>query len=286
MKKHVHNLIALALGGGMLPSLSTLADAADDYQTVGANEVGYFDEGGNWQRYNTAGVGASGPLAVRLGPQAPQAPVRPAISPAILRPNMLIRPNIAPAPAPASGLTAQQIQQMIDQAFAAHGLGQPAAQQVQQMIQEAISSSMPYGTVPSRVAPDEALFPMGLGYFVLSGGPPAVLSGGFANVLPQRAFRGERLVLSTFRSNGASTVPVIVDTFKVGDYSQLVGGGAVPVETFRPDAFGVRLMLDGAVPGVTYTINCSVPVAVGIPAGETITVVGAVLGRTGEAQGR
>jgi hypothetical protein len=278
-------LLALALGEVDFPTTHTpfICHADDDgYATEG--EVGYYDGAGRWVPvdYQTVGDGYNTGAAQQLQLARPLARAAPARGPVA---QQRIQPRPAPRAAPQQGgLTAGQVQQII-----AQNTMSPAA--IRALIEQLMAAHAPYGTIPSRVSPDEALFPMGLGFVIMSGGPPAVLgpvqfNNNGQGILPQRAFRGERLVLSTFRSSGASTVPVIVDTFKVGDYSQLVGGAPVPVETFAPDAFGVRLMLDGAVPGVTYTLSVSVPAAVGIPAGETITVVGAVLGRTGEAPQR
>jgi len=257
----------------------------EGYATEG--ELGYYDANGRWvpADYATVGQLARLPMFNAAQRSSPAASVR--LPPAMMRTSA---PSAAPAaravqaqPFMAPGLTQAQVENIVRQTSLSEA-------QVRRIVQECMSQMAPYGQVPSRVSPDEALFPMGLGFVILSGGPPAVLTGQFTNsgqgILPQRAFRGERLVLTTFRSAGVPTVPVIVDTFKVGDYSQLVGGAPVPVETFAPDAFGVRLMLDGAVPGVTYTLSVQIPAAIGLPAGETVTVVGAVLGRTGEASGR
>lgn len=154
---------------------------------------------------------------------------------------------------------------------------------VRQIVRDEIGARVPYGDIPPRPVDGEAMYPLGLGTatFVASGPTDAVL---YAQ--PQRAFRGERLVLQIGK-NGASAQPLIVllTEFSVGDYRQFVGGGDVPASVFAADAFGVRLLLDGAAPGVL--IRLGLRLTGGSLAGtDTVTVSGALIGRASDAPRR
>jgi hypothetical protein len=226
-----------------------------DYSTMGRDD----DElaGADDNDYMTVGQARSLMLA-RPGmmtlarPNAPIArPVSPRLNPAMLQP---FRPG-AQAP--------------MTQA------------QVVSIVRSELERRVPYGDVPTRPHADEAMFPMGLGFATLTSGNAGV---GVLTAQPQRAFRGERLVLSIFRSAGAAGIPVVIANFQIGDYKQLVGGSSLPVEVFAGDAFGVRLMLDASIPGVLYALNINT--LANVPAGESIIVSGAVIGRAGEAAAR
>lgn len=78
-------------------------------------------------------------------------------------------------------------------------------------------------------------------------------AGGTATITlqPQRAFRVERLVLS-------STVKpsqIVVSDISVGAERQFVSAGDVPLEAFAPDAIGTGLRGDTAQPGTTVTLT-------------------------------
>lgn len=215
-------------------------------------------------------TGAFLPMRPML-PASTQQPAR-ALSPAALAASMARR---IPVPAPVARAAQQAY------APAASGLSPTAQQQVASMIEAYLQARVPYGDVPPRPQPDEAMFPMGLGSVTLTS---ATGGAGLLSAQPQRAFRGERLVLSVFRSAGAVGIPTIINDFSIGDYKQLVGGGSLPVEVFASDAFGVRLMLDASIPGVLYRVSLSALAP--IPAGEQIIIAGAVIGRAGEAAAR
>jgi hypothetical protein len=92
---------------------------------------------------------------------------------------------------------------------------------------------------------------------------------------PQKPFRGERLVIVTNRSAGAFN-QVRIAVLTVGTTPQLADIGELAVEAFAPDAFGVRLKLDQATPGMLYRVIIR---AVGvIPVGESIAISPQVLG--------
>lgn len=96
---------------------------------------------------------------------------------------------------------------------------------------------------------------------------------------PQRAFRGERILASVAKSPGASGVQlVIVPGIFVG--TNLIGAdlGDTPIEAFLANAFGVRMMLSQATPGME--IKIPVEVRGTIPVGESVTLSLVVFGRS------
>lgn len=128
--------------------------------------------------------------------------------------------------------------------------------------------------VPGSNDQSQLMSPLGLGFGTLT---PAV-NIITLNASPQRPFRGERLIVSTQRSAGAALVPVRVTEFKIGENSQLVGAAALPVETFAPDAFGVRLAMSPSAPGIQILLTIVTDVGA-VPGGESIVCTGAIIGR-------
>jgi len=95
---------------------------------------------------------------------------------------------------------------------------------------------------------------------------------------PQAPFRGERLLVRAARSAGAGAVLILARNFFVGRELQLVELGSFDLEFFSPTAFGVRLNLVAAEPGVLITIDAFAnPV---VPGGETVGVSIMLLGHT------
>jgi len=96
---------------------------------------------------------------------------------------------------------------------------------------------------------------------------------------PQKPFRGERLVAVVSKSAGASGINVRVDGgVVVGTTPQLVDFGSLPLEAYQANAFGVRLKLDPAAPGIF--IRMQVRASSPVPVGETIAVDIQILGST------
>lgn len=96
---------------------------------------------------------------------------------------------------------------------------------------------------------------------------------------PQRAFRGERILATVARSAGAGGVQVVVNPgIFVG--TNLIGAdlGDTPIEAFVSNAFGVRMMLSQATPGMEIKIPVELRGTLAV--GETITVSLVVFGRT------
>jgi hypothetical protein len=95
---------------------------------------------------------------------------------------------------------------------------------------------------------------------------------------PQKPFRGERL-LSTTTNTGASAPGVSIQSTAifVGVDLQQVESGNIPVATWAATAFGVRLAMVDALPGIEISIPC---ISVGTLAGtDTVAVTLVLLGR-------
>lgn len=97
---------------------------------------------------------------------------------------------------------------------------------------------------------------------------------------PQAPFHPERL-LASVRRTGALAAGTIIEgqNIFVGRDLQLVELGPFDVEFFSPTAFGVRLQLDAAQPGVLISIDCStLGPALGV--GDSLAVSLMFLGRS------
>jgi hypothetical protein len=93
---------------------------------------------------------------------------------------------------------------------------------------------------------------------------------------PQRPFRGERPLATVVLAGGAAGI-VVCDGIFVGTNLQLVELGSFDVAFFAPTAFGVRLALVQAEPGVLIRLPLRFVGAIG---GGTATVSILMLGRT------
>jgi hypothetical protein len=94
---------------------------------------------------------------------------------------------------------------------------------------------------------------------------------------PQVPFRTERM-LASVRRTGAAGVLILAQTLFVGRQLQMVQQGNFDIEFFSPTAFGVRMSLDSAEPGVEITMNCIANPA--IAGADTIAVSILLLGRS------
>lgn len=111
---------------------------------------------------------------------------------------------------------------------------------------------------------------------VFTGGGP---TAGLFYARPQRAFRGERLLVSVAKSAGATGVQVVINPgIFVG--TNLVGAdlGDTPIEAFAANAFGVRMMLSQATPGME--IKIPVELRGTLLVGESISIAVVVFGRS------
>lgn len=94
-------------------------------------------------------------------------------------------------------------------------------------------------------------YPLGLGVTAIAAGTTAVI-----NVNPQLPFKLQRISCESVAAAG-----LVIDNIQIGTVSQFVAAGAVPVEIFAPDATGVELKGDTAVPGVAIQITVTNPTA-------------------------
>lgn len=197
--------------------------------------------------------------------------------PGMLRPGALSRPG---------AFRPQAVPQLV-QRGGGGGLGEP---QVRAIVRQELDANIPSwwrtaAQVPGAGSPvsGELLSPLGLGSGILNDTQNVVI----LRTNPQRPFRGERLVISQARTAGVPPVTVVLSEFKVGENSQLVGSGGLPADVFAPDAFGVRLAISPAQPGVDIILRFEVPVGIITP-GNAITITAALIGRAfwGSQQGQ
>lgn len=94
---------------------------------------------------------------------------------------------------------------------------------------------------------------------------------------PQKPFRGERLITTVTRAGAAGALPVSTGIF-VGVDLQQVESGDIPIETWLATAFGVRLAMVDALPGIEIRVPVIITGAA-ITSTDTVTVTITVLGR-------
>ena len=132
---------------------------------------------------------------------------------------------------------------------------------------------------PGAPAISEMMLPLGLGSttFTFGGSTSATLTA-----IPQLAYRGERIILSGFATIAGNTTDAAalfeVTDIKVGQRSQLVSPQSIPAVAFTPTAFGVRLALDPAVPGIVISVAVRY-IGPALGDGDTATLTGTILGR-------
>lgn len=167
------------------------------------------------------------------------------------------------------------------------GITEPQARQI---VREELSQFrsqnglVPWQGMPTRATPrDEAMWPLGLGVLTFDSTTGVNLQ---LQVQPQRPFRGERLVLDVRRIGASAAAPsVVISDLRVGDVPQRIGGGFLPADIFRPDAFGVRLSLDASVPGVLITVAFQL-LGPALAVGDSIIIAGGIIGRATESGDR
>lgn len=133
---------------------------------------------------------------------------------------------------------------------------------------------------PGVSAPREGLEPLPLVPGAASGIFSATVTSITFSARPQRPFRGERL-LASVRRVGASTagLTAVSQGLFVGTSLQALQQGSMDLEFFTSTAFGVRLDLLQAEPGIEISTNVSL--VGGAPTGtDTIQVQLLLLGRS------
>lgn len=100
-----------------------------------------------------------------------------------------------------------------------------------------------YSQMMRRIRPNQARrYPLGLGITNVLAGATAIIA-----VNPQLPFKLMRL--------STAVAGFTIDNIQIGTTSQFVAAGAVPSEIFAPNAIGVDLKGDTAVPGVQIQIT-------------------------------
>lgn len=130
---------------------------------------------------------------------------------------------------------------------------------------------------PGVAYPGEGLQPLPLSPSLNNGVFTAAIQAITFTARPQAPFRAERL-LTSVRRTGAAGVLILAQSLFVGRQLQLLQQGNFDIEFFSPTAFGVRLALDPAAPGIDIVMNCVTSPAV---AGtDTVAVSMMLLGRS------
>jgi hypothetical protein len=130
---------------------------------------------------------------------------------------------------------------------------------------------------PGVIAPDQGMLPLPL----TGSGGTNTFTAAIANITfegqLQKPFRGERLLVSVVRT-GASAVGRLIGQLFVGtDLQQLDVAGFDLEQVGDPQAFGVRLTMKPATPGVFIRIVTALNVA--LAGTDTIAATVTVLGR-------
>lgn len=129
---------------------------------------------------------------------------------------------------------------------------------------------------PGVIAPDQGMLPL-----PMQGQPSNTFAAAVQNITfqgqVQKPFRGERLLVSTVRT-GPTAVGIILGQLFVGtDLNQLDVTQFDVEQVGAPNAFGVRLALKPAQPGVFIRLVCGLSAAVG--GADTIFCSVTLLGR-------
>lgn len=132
---------------------------------------------------------------------------------------------------------------------------------------------------PGVQAPREGMEPLPLSPSVGNGVFSATVTNINYTARPQRPFRGERLLVQVIRSgtSAAASAPLASGIF-VGTALQQLQIGNIPLEFFSPSAFGVRMDLLPAEPGIDITFQCLLTAA--LTSTDTLTLQMMLLGRS------
>lgn len=126
---------------------------------------------------------------------------------------------------------------------------------------------------PGVPMPGIRLQPLGLGATAFTATSGTILQ---LQAMPQRPFKGQRLVLDITRTGASATGLVTITRLDIGTANQLVSSGALSAGAFAATAFDVNLQLDPATPGITITVQLAISVAPG--AADRVDVGGTILG--------
>jgi hypothetical protein len=140
---------------------------------------------------------------------------------------------------------------------------------------------MPWRTqvAPGVALPREAMLPLPLRASAGGGVFTPTLTSIIFSARPQKPFRAERVVAVVSRSVPMAANPVLSGGgLIIGTQPQTAEIGEVPLEVFAPGAFGVRLSMAQAEPGIDIVAQVNIQGT--IPAGESIAVSITLLGRS------
>lgn len=129
---------------------------------------------------------------------------------------------------------------------------------------------------PGVIAPDQGMLPL-----PLTGQPSNTFSAGVTNITfegqIQKPFRGERLLVSVVRTGDTAVGRIIGQLFVGTDLNQLDVAGFDIEQVGDPAAFGVRLAMKPAQPGVFLRLVCALSNP--LSNADTIFASVAILGR-------
>lgn len=129
---------------------------------------------------------------------------------------------------------------------------------------------------PGVIAPDQGMLILPLNGTVGNSFTSAINQITFQGQL-QKPFRGERLLVTTVRT-GATAIGRLISLLWVGtDLQQLEIDGFDAEQIGAPAAFGVRLSIKPAQPGVFIRLVSTLNAALGV--GDTIVTTVSILGR-------
>lgn len=124
--------------------------------------------------------------------------------------------------------------------------------------------------------PGARLEPLGFPAFAFVVGGATTIT---QQATPQKPFKGSRLVIDTARTNAGASASglVTVTSLKVGVREVLVSAQPIGAGSFAPNAFGVELMMDEAVPGVLITLTLAISAAPTV-VGDRVDCAGTIIG--------
>lgn len=126
--------------------------------------------------------------------------------------------------------------------------------------------------VPSR---DAALLPMAFPVFSFAAATGVGIINQIAN--PQTPFRGQRLTAVVIRNGTTALVTApLMSQFLIGQKPIITTQNGVPLEVFNQAAFDTNLLMPPTVPGVSYSMNINLAVA--LTTTDTILCLVAIIG--------
>jgi len=129
--------------------------------------------------------------------------------------------------------------------------------------------------IPGVIQPGARNFPLGFGSFTFVNAGPTQTN---LTALPQKPFKGARLMVQVNRSAAAVAELVTITNLDVGTGNQLVSSDALPAEGFAATAFDTGLSLDPATPGIQIVLGIAISATPAV--GQTISVSAMLIGNT------